>query len=235
MSILPRTIQELVNFGNDHYPGWVTNATGIGLSAPAALAFKNAAIDLTAKFTAVAAARTALRNAVMLQNDSVAVFREIAGEDLRIIKAFAESQPVPATVYTLANIPAPAIPSPLPPPGQPNMITATLDGTGSITLKWKCANPVGGGAVAYILERRLATTGPNAVFDFIGIGGAGRTFTDETIPAGSTYVEYRITAQRGAVRGTPSIPFPVTFGGVGGGGGGMFIISQGDEVMKQAA
>ena len=176
MAILPSKIQDLVNFGTMHWPVWQTNAAAIGLTVPQSTAFKNAATDLAAKFTDVNNAREAFRVAVVAQNTSMGAFRTIAAEDLALIKAFAMTQANPTVVYNLAQIPPPAAPGPVAAPGQPKEITATLDGTGSVTLKWKCGNPPGG-QVAYIVERRTATSGTGSAFSFAGVAGT-RSFTD---------------------------------------------------------
>lgn len=41
-------------------------------------------------------------------------------------RAYAASTSKPITVYNLAQIPPPASPSPMPPPGQPGELTVTL-------------------------------------------------------------------------------------------------------------
>jgi hypothetical protein len=232
MAIVPSRLQDLINFGILHGSIFVENSAAIGLSSAQATAFKNAAGDLEGLFIEALQARAAARSATGAQNTAAADFRRLAADTILLIKAFAENQPSPDGVYQLADLPPPAKPTPLPPPAQPMMITATLDGTGAITLRWKATNPPGG-AVAYIVERRLAISGPGSVWDFAGIATQGRVFTDEAIPAGSTYIQYRITGQRGPVSGTPSVPFPVAFGPAPG-GGGMMITSQGEGAEKAA-
>ena len=74
---------------------------------------------------------------------------------MRLIRAFAESTAKPTVVYNLAQIPPPASPSPAPPPAQPTDLTVTLDASGgSLTLRWKAANPAGTSGTSYIIRRR---------------------------------------------------------------------------------
>jgi hypothetical protein len=114
------------------------------------------------------------------------------------------------------------------------MIRAELNNTGSLTLRWKAVNNSSNGPVVYAVSRRIGSTVPPG--PFTGIGSIGtRSFTDASIPVGSSVVTYVITPQRGQSTGTPSDEFVVRFGTVGG---GMAIASQGVEgnpAVKMAA
>jgi hypothetical protein len=116
-----------------------------------------------------------------------------------------------------------------PAPGTPTDFTASLNQTGVVTLKWKCANPAGTTGTIYECRRKIG----NGSFAFIGAVGT-REFADATLPAGSIGVLYEVTAVRSTVRGNPAL-FNVNFGV--GGGGGMFIAStsEGEPSMKMAA
>ena len=63
------------------------------------------------------------------------------------------------------------------------------------------------------MQRRVG--GANATFVYIGASGL-KSFTDDTLPAGSASVTYQITAVRSTARGNPA-RFTVNFG-VGGDG-----------------
>ncbi len=110
-------------------------------------------------------------------------------------------------VYPLANIPAPSAGTPKPPPGQPTDLKVALDATGALGLSWKCANPPGASGTTYNVFRRIGAVG-----EFTYLGGSGvREITDETVPAGSALVMYKIQAVRSTSVG-PWNTFNVFFG-----------------------
>jgi hypothetical protein len=123
------------------------------------------------------------------------------------------------SIYTLASIPIPATPSPKGPPGPPTALIVTLDGDGTLHLKWKCVNPAGATGTIYQVWRRDGADG-----EFAYLGGTGvKAFDDSTVPAGVTRVTYQIQAVRSTVQG-PWSQFNVNFG-AGGGGSAMMIAS----------
>jgi hypothetical protein len=136
-------------------------------------------------------------------------------------------------VYDLAQIPAPAVPAPVPPPGTPSDFAVNLMQDGTLELKWKCANPTGASGPIYQVQRRV---GAAAEFTFVGAAGA-RRFVDATLPAGASPVTYQITAVRSTASGNPA-QFTVNFG-AGGAGGGPSIASvvsgNGGASVKMAA
>ncbi|MBI5864616.1 MAG: fibronectin type III domain-containing protein [Planctomycetes bacterium] len=101
-------------------------------------------------------AKQAYRVATQETNGAFAALRATAGDDVRLIRAYAESQSKPEVVYNTAQIPPPAAPTPIPPPGQPTDLTVTLaPSTGELTLRWKVTNPPGASGTSYIIRRRL--------------------------------------------------------------------------------
>lgn len=137
-----------------------------------------------------------------------------AGQDMiQTIRTWAESKNDP-NVYTLAQIPPPATPGVTPPPGTPFDFTVNLLQSGALELKWKCNNPSGTQGTVYEIKRRVGGGGGGA-FGYVGSSGV-KTFTDDTVAAGSPSVTYQITAIRTTRRGNPA-QFTVNFG-VGGPG-----------------
>ena len=116
---------------------------------------------------------------------------------------------------TLAQIPPPADPSPVPPPGQATDFNVTLGGGGELVLSWKAQHPAGSDRVVYFIGRKLPG---ESTFAIVGAVGE-REFTDASVPssAAGVGVTYQVTAQRGQVAGTPSVPITITFG-IGGSG-----------------
>jgi hypothetical protein len=198
-----------------HTDVFANNAAAIGLTPVQAVAFADAttaAADLT---LAQEQARQAAKVATQATVDAVDALRNNAGDTVRLIRAFAETQADPAAVYQLAQIPPPASPSPAPPPAQPSDLTVTLSpSSGDLTLGWKAANPVGTSGTTYIIRRKLPG---ESVFTFLGVSGK-KTFVDNTLVAGPDSVQYTVQGQRADSSGPLSPIFIVNFGQAPGGG-----------------
>ncbi len=76
-----------------------------------------------------------------------------------------------------------------------------------LTLTWKCDNR-GTTGVVYSVERRTISGAGLGPWTSLGVTGE-RRLSDESIPP-APRIEYRITAQRSTVKGTPAI-FGVSF------------------------
>lgn len=197
-----------------HYPIFLTNYAGLGITNSQALAFKTATQDLGTKQAASDTAKFAYRTAVNDADASNDTLRARAGETVRLIRAFAEASSNPEAVYSLAQIPPPAQPSPAPPPGTPKNFTVGINSAdGSIELAWKCENPSGTSGTTYVIRRRLTNDEPWAVVDVVG----EKRWTDTTFTAGPDSVQYSVFAQRAGRAGEASEILTVNFGRGGGG------------------
>jgi hypothetical protein len=215
-SVLPSDRRLLVQFGLDHNVGWTTNAAAIGLSSAQALLFKNQSSAAKTAFDAATLAHTQAKAATAAYYAACGTFRDTAASCVRSIKAFADVAADPAAIYALAAIPAPQPRSHTgQPPAQPTDITAGLETDGSITLRWKCANPTGVSRVNYIIQRKLDGETGFSALDFVG----EKTYNDATLPRGVDGVSYIITGKAGQQTGPASAMFTLSFGSVGGGGG----------------
>lgn len=198
-----------------HTSVFTTNATAIGLTAGQATAFTSATTAAANAVLAQEQAKQAYRVATQVAEDAFGSLRSSAGDTVRLIRAFAESQPKPTVVYNLAQIPPPSPPSPAPPPAQPTDLTVTLDASGgNLTLRWKAANPTGTSGTSYIIRRRLPG---ESEFAFIGVSGK-KEFVDDTLIAGPDSVQYTVQGQRADSSGPLSPIFTVNFGQAPGGG-----------------
>ena len=92
-------------------------------------------------------------------------------------------------------------------PGEPARFSFMLDAIGALHLKWKCPNPRGSIGTMYKIYRRIDWAGE---FVFLGVSGT-RSFIDQTIPAGSAAITYKIQAIRAKKVGPPA-EFNVNFG-----------------------
>lgn len=203
-SVIPRTLQEKINFFENHTALWTTNAVAIGTTSA----------EVTALNTKTEAARTAFDAQQVAQDDARSKTLTLtqavdamvnAGAD--IIKQIKTKAAISGDgVYALANIPAPSTPTPVTTLGTPTDFTVGLGGDGALTLKWKCSSPRASGLI-YQVWRRIGDTGE---FSYIG-GVGGKEFVDSSVPGGASSIVYKIQAVRSTAAG-PWATFTVLFG-----------------------
>lgn len=224
MSVYPKSIIEQIEFCENHAAVWAAAPTTIGLTAPAVATLAEKTADARAAYDAAQSARLISKAATTSLSASTVLMRTQAADLIRQIKAFAQAQPVPGTVYAAAQIPAPAAPVPMPAPGKPTDFSVTLNSDGSVALSWMSTDSAASTGAFFTVSRKLP--GQTA---FTGIGGApGSTsesrrcvFTDATVPAtaASQGAQYIIQGFRGTRTGEASDSVTVQFGTDAGGGG----------------
>lgn len=213
MPILPDRVQDLLDFAEVHVPVFEGAFAQIGISEEQANLFKVAAETARIDYRDAYAANNAKKAATQRSRSSMSALRKTAGETIALIKAFAEAQSSPTTVYDAAQLPAPQPPAPVGPPGSPTTFTVGLRQDGAVMLAWKCRNPSNSFGTMYEVRRRVAGGGSGEsgnTFEFVGATGK-RAFTDDRLPSGATNVIYQITAVRSTSRGAPA-QFNVNFG-----------------------
>ena len=232
-SVLPSTKAELLSFCQAHAPVWASAYTGIGLTTEEVEDFTALTADATTTSTAAVTARNAAKAATLTDNTANSALRTLAASLVAKIKFHADSTDDP-NVYVEAQIPPPAAPGPAPVPAQPTMLRASLEPGGGLTINWKAANASGVGSVVYQVFRKLPM---QTMFSLVGFsGGRDKFFTDLTLPAGNSGVQYVIQGARGGVSGAQSEILTVNFGIEGGGGGGFaFSTMSHDEPVRIAA
>lgn len=235
MSVLPNTKAALLDFCAQHTKVWNLNAAAIGLTANEIDVLEIATEQATASAALVLSTRDASKAATLSDDNASRTMRAAAAALIAKIKATAEITNDP-NIYVLAQIPEPAAPSPAAPPLQPENVKPFLEPSGGLTIKWKTGTNAG--TVTYNVYRKLPT---QTAFSQIGTA-SGRTkkFTDNTLPFGSSGVQYFIQGWRGASGGMPSEMLTVNFGtvdgdGVGGGVRFGYTLSPMKEPVKLAA
>lgn len=204
--ILPTKVQDLLQFITEHAEEWDDAPTTIGLSAAQVTHLKTTLGLAQTAYDHQQSAITASRSATVKAKTLIADARAETADLIRFIKAFAQAQPNPDLIYSAADLPPPAAPSPAAPPAQAENFKAELTGDGFINLTWK-APVTASGAVVWLISRRIGM-GP-----YVSVGVSGeRAFTDETIPLGSSSVSYKVQGQRGQTLGDVSLPFTLQFG-----------------------
>jgi hypothetical protein len=213
MAVVPNTSNGKIEFFDSKTGAsgpWSLNSVAIGTTAGAVTGLATKVSTAKTKLAAAVSAKEASKNATAEFNAAV---RDMAGAGADIIKQIrAKAATDGDGVYFLAQIPAPATPSPVPPPGKPTDFTVALSEGGGLTLKWKCPNPPGAQGPVYQVSRRTGATG-----DFALVGATGtRQFVDDTVPAGVASVTYRVVAIRTTAQG-PEALLTVCFGVTGAG------------------
>ena len=232
-SVLPSTKAELLAFCQSHAPIWAASGAAIGLTTSDTDDFTTLTTEAAATSTAAVTARNAAKAATLTDNNAFAALRADAAALVAKIKFKAESTDDP-NVYVNAQIPEPLPPSPAPAPTQPTMLRASIEPGGGLTINWKASNPASNGGVVYQVFRKLPT---QPSFNLVGFsGGRDKYFTDLTLPAGNSGVQYVIQGARGGVSGAQSEILTVNFGIEGGGGGGFaFSTMSHDQPVRIAA
>jgi hypothetical protein len=210
-SSIPRKAAERIAYLKTRAPIWTANASTLKVST-------SACADLTAKLataeTAMAnadAARAASEAATLTLNDSLTALGSIGADLIKQIRATAQSTG-DNSLYALAQIPAPATPSPVPAPGKSTDLKVQLAAEGGLDLSWKCPQPARASGTLYQVSRQLGTTGE---FTLLGMTGP-KKWLDNTLPAGTSQATYKIVAMRSTAQG-PAALFLVNLG-VGGTG-----------------
>lgn len=210
MSTVPSKLVEKIEFYENHNAPWTANAVAIGTTTGEVGALLTKTTAARASFNAQQAAQNAAKAATVTLHTAVDTMNTAGVDILAKIKAKAATDG--ASVYSLAQIPPPAIPGPIPAPGTPSNFVVTIQEDGSLILNWKCPNPTNAAGTIYQVSRQIGADG-----DFVIIGASGsRKFIDDTLPSNSAPITYRIVAVRSTVEGPPA-QFTVSFGTSGSG------------------
>jgi hypothetical protein len=206
MSLLPKNKTAKVAFFKSKVTPWTDNATAIGVSTTAVSAMSTLITAAEAKLADQLAATEAAKAAVAAANLAVDAV-VVAGMDL-VKDIRAKAATAGDVVYTLAEIPAPATPTPVGDLAKPTDFVVTLEETGELNLAFKAAQPKSASGVTYQIWRKIDNTAP-----FVCVGGCGseKKFFDATVPAGSRSVTYKIQAWRSTSK-SPWAQFVVNFG-----------------------
>jgi hypothetical protein len=206
MSYVPRNNIAKVAYFGSKTPIWSSVAVAVGTTTAAVTDLTTKVSTAEARIAAALAAKEAARNAAA---DMELAIQDMAHAGAAIIQQIKAKAAVSGpSIYIMAQIPAPAAPSPIPPPGTPTRFKATLNpADGALKLTWRCPNPPGAPGTIYQVARRIGATGTFNPLTSVGT----RALTDTTIPAGAASVTYRITAVRSTNTGEAA-EFTVNFG-----------------------
>ncbi|MBX3396680.1 MAG: hypothetical protein KF841_15065 [Phycisphaerae bacterium] len=214
MSTFPRgRTADFIEWCQAHDPVFIENATDIGLTASQADDFAEATLKAHLKIVAQREAMQAAMVATQEARAAVALLRAEASRAVLSIRSHAENAKNPLAIYNKAQIAPPAVRSVGPAPVTPKNLIAVLEAaTGSLMLRWKCAQPEGASGTVYMVRRRLPG---ETEFRFIGASGQ-KFFEDAKLPVGVKEVEYTVQAIRGPREGSVSPVLLVRIGTVKG-------------------
>ena len=218
MGVLPSKLEEKIAWFEQRKALWTTNAAAINLLPTQVTQIQDLTAAARAKYDAAHAARNAAVAATYDMQQAVDAMTTFGADLVKTIKAYAETTGN-TDVYGLAQVPAPAAPSPAGVPKPPEDLTADPNADGTVTLRWKGALK---NQTFFTVWRRIAENGA-----FVQIGAlAAKKFVDTAVPQGVTRVAYEIRAQRGQLVSTPSAEVSVNFGAGG---------NQGVNALRMAA
>jgi len=206
MAVVPSKRSDMIDFFATRLPVWTQDPAAIGLSVEQVTAL---GVRITAAQDAATqqqALRAQARAATEQANSQAQSLRSFGGSLVNTIRAFAEASGDPA-VFAAAQIPAPAEPTPAPPPSMPFDLRAEIDNTGAVVLTFKADNAAAHTGTYFEVRRRL--DGQQG-FTLIGATGV-KTFTDGAIPQGTTTAVYTVTARRGELSSQASENILVPF------------------------
>lgn len=224
MGTYPRDRQSFLNWCESHAPLWTENAVALGLSAEQAGAFASATTALRTRITNQTGARDAAKAATEAVVEAESALRGVANELVKAIRLHAVSTG-DKDVYAIAQIPPPAAPAPVPPPGMPDTFRVELNAAGGFTLRWRAHNPPGAGSVVYLVHRKLAG---ESGFTLVAATGEKR-YEESALPLGVESVIYTVTPKRGQITGQRSNPLAIVFGAPGAGGLRIASITEGGQ------
>lgn len=211
MGVVPPTRIEKVEFYEAHNSIWAAQAANIGLTVPQVTALTTLTTAARAAFNQQQTAQAAAKSATENFHNKVRDMQAQGSDLIKTIKAYAETKNDP-NVYVLANIPAPASPTPAGPPVAPTDLAAVMNSDGTIRLTWR-------GTLAqrqfFSVWRQLPSQ--NLPLQIGAV--AAKDFTDVTVPRGLNQVVYNVRAHRDAQVSTPTQNLVVYFGAIPGGGG----------------
>jgi hypothetical protein len=205
MGLIPPTITGKIGFFRSKNTPWAANSTAIGTTTGAVTSLATKVATAQTRLDEQVAAQESAKNATVALHEAVHDMVAAGADIIRQIRTKAALDG--NAVYTLAEIPPPATPTPVGPPGTPTDFRVALNPDGSIKMTWKCANPAGASGTIYQVARRTGATGPFVALTSVGT----RSLTDPTVPAGTASVTYRITAVRSTSVGVAA-EFTVNFG-----------------------
>lgn len=217
--ILPDKKDAVITFCTNHAAAWADDPPAVGLDASEVADLSFMAVNAFTKRQNVDVTRNAFRSAVIEQDAAINTMRNKAAILLKKIKVFADGTADPQAIYALADLPLPSSGDDLPPPPAPGDVTAKLNNSGTVTVKWDVPmKNAYKGKTFYIVQRSLSAPEGSGAADvpFTTVASShDRAFTDFNVPTGYTKASYRIIATRNGENSDTSEEAVINFGVAG--------------------
>lgn len=207
MAVLPHSDIEMIEWFEQRLADWAADPEAIGLTGGQIITLTGQVAAGRSSYNTAQQARNTSRSATVVFHDDSGTLRNFGGDLIKTIKAFAETTD-DQSVYADADVPPPAPPSPRGAPGMPTNITTALTNLGAIELAWKADNASASTGAFFVIQRKL-----DGETRWTNIGQTGaKSFSDATVPLGTTRATYIIIPWRGDLVGPASTQLSVQFG-----------------------
>jgi hypothetical protein len=206
MSVLPESRRDQIIWFQNRLALWATHAAEIGLGDAQVSDLSGLVTAATTALEQAEIARDTARSRTADFHSATDVMRTTGAALIKTIKAFAAASE-DSKVYTLANIPEPASPTPAPPPEAPSAVFTTVNNDGSVTLKWMFKNNASS-PVSFQIFRKIEG---QTTYSLVA-STALKSHTDTAITPGTPSISYMVRAIRGKSAGQDSEPVTVYFG-----------------------
>ena len=201
MSTLPKGRHDRLEYFKTQLSFWEADPAAAGLTQQQVDAVREAVEQATASAQRQSTLQMQAQSATDAFNNDIAFLSRVGRSALLSIRAAGEARGTPRgddpLVYIAAGILAPAKGSKLAPPGCPNDFKTCSLGNGELELSWQCKNPKNAKGTMYAVSRQCDGEGP-----FVSLGVFGqRRMIDNTLPAGTTRIIYRVQGVRSTREG----------------------------------
>ena len=207
MSVLPQSDIAMIEWFEQRLADWGSDPAAIGLTGDQIITLSAQIAAARSSYNTAQQSRNTSKSATVVFHDNSSTLRSFGGDLIKTIKAFAETTD-DQNVYAEADVPPPAPPTPRGAPGMPTNITTALTNLGAIEIAWKAENASASSGAFFVLQRKLDD---ETQWTNIGQTG-GKSFSDATVPLGTTRATYTIIPRRGELVGPASAQFAVQFG-----------------------
>jgi hypothetical protein len=172
-----------------------TNALVLGLSPANITEITNAATNFHTQFNAAAAAKANAKSIVEGKDIQKRTTKSVIAKWAKVFRA---NQAVPDTLLEALMLPTHNPPKVVTPPTKPTDLSATIDGTGDMTLRWNRAGNIKG--TQFIIEYQTSAGGAWTMLDTV------TSASYKTNWGPGQYIAFRIKAKRKGTTSGASLP-----------------------------
>lgn len=187
---IPQSVLGKLEFFEERLAVWSADPTAIGIEATDIVSLNTMVTNARAAYENARASRNTAKADTIIQNLAIADMYGFGSDLVKTMRAFALKTNDPS-VYSAAQIPPPAPPSPVGPPDQPTELAASVLLPFGIRLTWK--GSVANGAYFGIFRKLHGETSYSIIKTT-----AEKSYSDTALPVGVTSVDYYIAAMRDA-------------------------------------